>query len=149
MTTIDAIRARWAKATPGPWRWFGNTFGKNIYLATTHSGRMDVMDFARYGPRFAQPVFRVDSPTGGIMTKAHDLVTYEVDYRHDISGIDHPDAEAIAAAPEDVRVLLDEVDRLRDELRRISERTCRGTYGPCGEADVSARDADRALEPTP
>lgn len=156
MNTIDEIRERWAKATRGPWKWFGNTKMHEIYLATEHSGRRFVMQFARWGMHSAQPLFQVRTPRGGIMTYVRDLVRYEVrpppgenPYRYDVDGINHPDADAIAAAPEDVRVLLDEVDRLRDELRRISERTCRGTYGPCGEADVSARDADRALEPTP
>lgn len=99
MSQIDEIRSRWEKATPGPWRWFGR------YLATTHSGRRAVIVFGRWGMRDADPLFCTD----GILEHG------EKPCRADIDGIHHPDAEAIASAPEDVRVLLAEVDRLRAE----------------------------------
>lgn len=113
MSTIAEIRERWAKATRGPWRWFGNTKSKDIYLAATHSGRVSVMQFERYGRSGAQPVFRVRTYDGGIMMPAQNLVVLEAVHRADISEIRHPDATAIASAPEDVRVLLEEIDRLR------------------------------------
>lgn len=88
-----------AKFTPGPWRWFGNTKTKYIYLATTHSGRLYVMDFVRWGMQSAQPCFQ-PAPGKIAMQPATDLVRYEVDYRQDIACIDHPDAYLIAAAPD-------------------------------------------------
>lgn len=112
MSTIAEIRERWEKATRGPWRWFGNTKSKDIYMATTHSGRVFVMQFERYGRSGAQPVFQVRTSTGGIMTPAHNLVIYEAPHRADISGIDHPDAIAIEHAWEDIQSLLGEIDRL-------------------------------------
>jgi hypothetical protein len=31
---IEVIRERWSKATRGPWRWFGDTAGHGVCLAT-------------------------------------------------------------------------------------------------------------------
>jgi hypothetical protein len=39
-TRVEAIRARAAAATAGPWRWFGNTAVDSVYLGTDHSGRL-------------------------------------------------------------------------------------------------------------
>lgn len=93
--------------TPGPWGWFGHNHG--FYLATTHSGRRFVMDFARMGMQWAQPRFQIN----GRMVDGADLVRFEVDptvqgfkdgkaapsvYRYDITDIDHPDARLIAQA---------------------------------------------------
>lgn len=99
--------------TPGPWAWFGDALTNWLYLATEHSGRRVVMDFARWGTRSAQPRFRSQR---GIMVPANELVTFEVGgrgvvgvdaarndesvYRFTIDGIDHPDARLIAAAPD-------------------------------------------------
>ncbi|GBQ90823.1 hypothetical protein [Gluconobacter albidus] len=101
-----------AKFTKGPWAWFGNANGNQVYLATTHSGRRYVMQFRRWGMRGAQPVFQ---PTQG-MVEAKNLLKFEVGdrsvtgvdeakanssvYRTDIRGIAAPDAHLIAAAPE-------------------------------------------------
>lgn len=103
--------------TPGPWGWFGNEHG--FYLAAKHSGRLYVMDFTRRGMNGAQPRFRV----GGLMHDAADLVQFAVGkasvrglkaakkdqsvYRYDITGIDHPDARLIAAAPDLFEVVRD------------------------------------------
>lgn len=100
-----------ASHTPGPWRWFGDPMFGGMYLATVKNGRRFVMDFDRMGMRYAQPRFQ-DS---GVMVGASELCTFEVGdngivgmkaaranasvYRYDISGIDHPDARLIAAAP--------------------------------------------------
>lgn len=82
--------------TPGPWGWFGNTEHGGLYLATVNDGRRLVMDFVRQGMQSAQPRFQVN----GLMIPAVDLVKYEVAYRKDITGVDHPDARLIALAPE-------------------------------------------------
>ena len=98
--------------TPGPWAWYGDGAHHQIYLATAHSGRRWVMGFNRWGMRGAQPCFQ----SGGILRAASDLFTFVVGdksvrgiaaaksdgsvYRYDVSGIDHPDARLIAAAPD-------------------------------------------------
>lgn len=115
---IESIRQRWAAATRGPWKWFGNTGCNSLYLATTHFGRRFVMQFARWGMRGAQPVFQVKKMDGGVMTDAKDLVEYEVPYRKDISRINHPDAIALERSWEDIQALLAEVDRLRAALEK-------------------------------
>ncbi len=97
--------------TPGPWAWFGNRSG-GVYLATPDRGRRYIMGFRRYGMNGAQPTFCV----GSVMKPAAELVQFAVGdesvrgfknadgdasvYRYDISGIDHPDARLIAAAPD-------------------------------------------------
>lgn len=98
--------------TPGPWGWFGNARGNNIYLSTVNHGRRFVMQFNRWGMADAQPVFQVN----GVMKDAKHLLKFEVGnpavtgieaaktddsvYRLDISGIDHPDAILIQHAPD-------------------------------------------------
>lgn len=130
------------KTRPGPWRWFGDTRGQELYLATRHGGRIFVMGFERWGTRSGAPTFQVD----GRMEPASELVRFEVGdpdivghtaaemsrsvYRHTIASIDHPDARLIEAAPE-LRLLLARAleegidDALRAEsievLRRIEE----------------------------
>lgn len=117
---VPEIRARLKAATPGPWRWFGDmSNGGSPYLAARHSGRRFVMKFWRNGMQGAQPVFQ--GPDGMVPTK--DLAIYEVCpdatdakdprlYRHDIVGFRSPDADLIAHAPEDIRYLLELVERL-------------------------------------
>jgi len=99
--------------TPGPWSWFGNARTREIYLATTHSGRRYVMGFKRWGMRGAQPMFQ---PAERGLVPAESLLKFEVGdrsavgldaakndesvYRFDISGIDCADARLIASAPE-------------------------------------------------
>lgn len=130
--TLDAIRARHAAATPGPWRWFGSggriRKAVKVYLATVNRGRIFVMDFVRSGWRDAQPRFQVRRSGMGLMTPSHELFAYEVEYRDDISGITHPDAEFLAHSWEDVRDLLDEVDRLRAASTKAAAEL-RHTYG--------------------
>lgn len=140
---IEEIRARAAKATPGPWGWFGNTDTRHTYLATIRWGRYLVMSFHRWGMNGAQPMFaegrrldpKYDDGTsmcrfarGERMVKAEFLGRYEVApdatsrdddrvYRADLVGFRNPDAEFIAHARADVDELLAEVDRLRQALR--------------------------------
>lgn len=112
------LRARFASATRGPWRWCGNGGRKrrevHLYLATTHSGRIYIMDFVRSGWSGAQPRFH---PQGMPMVDARDLLTYQVEYRDDISGINNPDARFLERSWEDVDALLKELDATREALR--------------------------------
>ncbi|GEM48812.1 hypothetical protein [Deinococcus cellulosilyticus] len=120
-TEIQAIKDRWSKATKGPWQWSGyvsrdSLKQTDINLTTTWGGRRVVMMFERVGFRDAQPWFQPQPGDLG-MQPGRDLVKQdpETGSGH-ISGINHPDAEAIAHAPEDVRMLLQEVDRLRAQV---------------------------------
>lgn len=49
----------------------------------------------------------------GVIKPINDFAVPEVDYRNDVDRIDHPDAQAIAHAPDDVAWLVAEVRRLR------------------------------------
>lgn len=122
-TDIDDIRARADAATPGPWRWAGNTRSQDIRLVTRDRGRVFVMGFRRWGMHLAQPEFQVMRDGSGYMIPASDLPIYEVCpdattaddrrvYRQDIIGIRNPDAEFIASARQDIDDLLDYIDVL-------------------------------------
>ncbi|MEU8920380.1 hypothetical protein AB0D10_05490 [Kitasatospora sp. NPDC048545] len=118
---LDAIQARCDAATPGPWRWRGNTEARHLRLQTPHHGGLTVMDFKRWGMQGARPRFARDH----LMYPANEMVTYEVAawskdiYRKDIVGIEHPDAEFIAAAREDVPALLARVRELEAAIGAV------------------------------
>lgn len=103
--SLKSIRERASAATPGPWRWGGNVDNREIYLSTTHSGRIFVMRFVRWGMHQAQ--FRLRGSDGLGMTDASDWVEREQPYRGDIKTFAHPDAQFIAHARTDVELLLD------------------------------------------
>lgn len=84
-----------AEHTPGPWRWQGN--GKDIWLVSATSMLPTVMNFVRVGMNGAGPRFSHD----GIMYRAlRWAIRPERHNEWKITGIDHPDARLIAAAPE-------------------------------------------------
>lgn len=117
---LAEIEARAAAATPGPWRWRGNTDVWSMRLQAPVRGALTVMDFVRWGMRNAAPRFAIN----GLMHRADEMARFEVCpdatsrkdprvYRADLTGIRHPDAEFIAAARSDVDWLIAEVHRLR------------------------------------
>lgn len=103
---VDAIRARHAAATRGPWKWFGYHGSHQIELCA----RDTIMSFRRWGMRSAQPLFCTDGLLYGVKTLA---VPDSAPERRRITDINHPDARFMAAAWQDVADLLAEVDRLR------------------------------------
>jgi hypothetical protein len=129
---LTAARARHAAATPGPWRWYGNTETRTVYLATAHSGRYHVLGFRRWGMRGAQPEFQIyDRYEGPVRDRgSHGMVAFAdlearagadrgpgfdvavPRYRHDFVGVGHPDAALIEHGWEDLRAAFAEVDRL-------------------------------------
>ncbi|WP_063748905.1 hypothetical protein [Streptomyces sp. NRRL B-24484] len=123
------IQAREEAATPGPWRWRGDTAARHLRLQTPHRGGLTIMDFIRWGMNGARPRFA----RGGLMYPADEMATY--DYRKNVVGIDNPDAAFIAHARQDVADLIAEVGWLAAELAdRIAELT------------TSARVAEQAWE---
>lgn len=117
---IEEIRARAAAAMPGPWIWKGNTEVQQIELISRAEGLWTVMSFERWGMRDAQPFFLGDDK---FLHSVKDFVVYQVCpdceskddprvYRQDFFEINHPDAQFIAHARQDVETLLAEIDRL-------------------------------------
>lgn len=106
---LEEIRARHAKATPGPYRWRGYGTNHTISLDSVASGN-EVLGFRRWGFGGAQPVFCTD----GLLYAASELLVPDsAPDRKRITGIVHPDAEALQHAWQDIDELLAEVGRLR------------------------------------
>jgi len=129
---IDDIRQRCNQATPGPWMWDISTANKRCLLETAHSGRYFVMGFERWGTQGACPKFQkfrkyegpVDERESMGMVRADKLAkSYPGKEHHEgfDDYIDHPDALFIAHARQDVEVLLAEIDRLNDDLKKQRE----------------------------
>lgn len=126
---IARVREYEAKATKGPWRWFGNTTVHDVYLSTVDRGRRYVMDFVRWGMGSAQPRFQVyrgghENPDDGIMTKASKLVEYEVEYRKDFTRIKNPDADFIAQSRADLPTALAMLEEAIPILATVAEGEC-------------------------
>lgn len=92
------------KFTPGPWRWELNKNSKVIELC---GGRPQfdktVMDFERWGMGGAAPRFQDPADQHLLLTRAEHFAVVVPGREHHRSwfqGIDQPDANLIAAAPE-------------------------------------------------
>lgn len=128
---LDALEATAKAARPGPWQWFGNTKGHWVYLATTHGGRVFVMDFDRWGMTGGQPRFQIDHrmvKLGDLAKDEHSLgPKFEVPYRRDFVGIGHPDATHIAANSPDVTIaLIARIRELESALLSVADLSDRG-----------------------
>lgn len=130
---LQEIGERWAAATPGPWYWntyhMDNPYHASLHLMSNQGNRPSVMEFRRHGmqgalPSFAQ--FENGKPTGFI-----EPATAFWDRENMV--IDHPDARAIASAPEDIEALL-EIVRLKDEeIAGLTEEVLDYREGHTGE----------------
>jgi hypothetical protein len=128
MIDIEAVKAREAAATPGPWRWGGlDDAYTGVDLRAMVSGIPIVMGFRRLGMRSAQPCFwRRENPkdnpgwSPADYQLARSIAVREVPYRRDVVALDNADARFIAAARQDVADLLAEVERYRELCRRLS-----------------------------
>lgn len=125
-----ALRKIAHAATPGRWAWRGNTATHWIELRALIGGLPAVMRFTRWGMQRAAPAFAEtdDLHDGwhGYMERATKWFRPTAPHNEwDICGIDHPNAEHIAAAdPTTVLRLLNTVERqdaLLAELREIAE----------------------------
>lgn len=102
---LGEIRARLARATPGPWRWAPYD-GGSIHFLTN------------------QPAER-DDPYRAPLPRIHSDGSAWGEYSADID-VDGPDAALIAAAPQDIADLLAEVERLRADVARLEWLTANG-----------------------
>lgn len=92
-----------ATPTPGPWRWELNEKSKRVVLCGGNPHYdLDVMGFQRWGMGSASPHFREDVDRMCIMHRATKWAHPVKGREHHSSwfmGINHPDANLIAAAP--------------------------------------------------
>lgn len=113
---VTEARELLAKATAGRWAWYLNLKAKQVTLQSEGGMRQIVIDFTRWGMNGAQPRFQVD----GLMQDAQDCAAIVEGREHHASwfqGIDHPDANLIARAPELLRQLTNEVEALRKHIK--------------------------------
>jgi len=128
MDRIQEIRDRLEKATPGPWQWDGSKNSKTVDLETWSRGRHTVMSFERWGFYSACPTFTESLEEGNqnlkwnsarILQRADKwMVNRQSHHEGWDMDIIHPDAQLIAHAPEDIRFLLGEIERLQGELEK-------------------------------
>lgn len=117
---VAEVEALLAKATPGRWLWILNLKAKQVHLEAQDGPRQYVIDFVRWGTNGAQPRFQVD----GLMQDAQDCAAIVEGREHHAAWyqtLDHPDANLIAAAPDLLRRLVDEVKRLRLQVEVQTE----------------------------
>jgi hypothetical protein len=89
------------KHSPGPWTWEFNEEHKSMTLFG--KGRLIVMDFVRWGMRGSAVRFRHNVDGMELMEHAGKWAVTHPGREHHASwfkGIDHPDANLIARAPE-------------------------------------------------
>lgn len=108
---MQRLREVAERATPGPWRWWGQTRGPmSLVSKMPGMGTPFVMGFKRLGMQEAQPTFATERNISerkcGLMTPASELAVREASYRDDIRAIDNPDAEFIAMFDPDVALKL-------------------------------------------
>jgi len=138
---LEAIEAREAAATPGPWVWDVHSHNKIVYLRTDHSGYFYVMGFQRWGPQSAAPTFQVYEKDSGELWERESKGMFRADKltksfpgkEHHVGWddyINHPDAEFIAHSRQDVEALLAEVKSL------IAETECLARERDAAVADL-------------
>ena len=114
---ISEIRARCDAATPGPWKWkMWTGCLKDVYLAGSEKV---AMSFGRYGRSGGAPYF----PHNGLMTRVDKLFTRAQKKERKFSFFDflnHPNAEFIAHAREDLPWALDIIAAQQAEIDRLS-----------------------------
>ena len=117
---LAEIEERWSKASNGAWIWEVNPKYHTVSLRSR--GGLVVMDFVRWGMGSAAPRFLDENHLLHRVDKLMEPIPGREHHSHWAQQVNHPDAVAIAAAPEDVRSLLAEVRRQRDENRAMQSR---------------------------
>lgn len=147
---LESIERREAAATPGPWRWEVSLKSKQISL---NGGKprydLTVMDFERWGMAGARPRLLERSSGHGLMLMTSaDKFAAEVPgrehHREWFQTLNHPDAEFIAHARQDVSALVAEVKSLRAEVD-----TRRSEAQPQAPIAEIIRDIEQALTLAP
>lgn len=112
MTDVELaeIEERWNRASKGRWMWEINPKSHHVDLETSFG--MTVMDFVRWGMGGAAPRFRDENDLLHRVDKMMEPIPGREHHACWAQRINHPDAVAIAAAPEDIRSLIAEVRRL-------------------------------------
>lgn len=109
--TLDEIRARWANATPGPWKAGGPVTREALLRAAPSGLSAEVYEIGHNSDHFPPALAVVND-----YCVPHPLRGPKVLDRERWTAADN--AQAIAHAPEDVAWLLAEVERLRALLAR-------------------------------
>ncbi len=157
---VKEIKERHNRATPGPWKWLVNEYCHNAKLVTVHSGQYYVMGFKRWGMHDAQPTFQKYERCSGPVTergsmgmrKASEMLRFNQDYRHDDGWIDHPDADCIAHAWEDVDILLAEIERLQTYVYELKDeivceaKTAYAEDGCAYHIEATGSEAERVTQ---
>lgn len=117
---LAEIEKRWSKASKGAWIWEVNPKYHTVSLKSR--GGMVVMDFVRWGMGSAAPRFLDESHLLHRVDKLMEPIPGREHHSHWAQQINHPDALAIAAAPEDARSLIAEVRRLNAEVERLKKQ---------------------------
>jgi hypothetical protein len=131
---LNEIKSRLRAATPGPWEWDVNSVHKIVNLMTTHSGRLYVMGFVRWGTNGAAPTFQTDK----YMVRADKLLKSMPGKEHHQGYddyIDHPDADLITNAPTDIQALLEYIEEI--EGRYYTPKEYEAAFNkPWGDRDA-------------
>lgn len=120
---IERIRSRWASATPGPWIWTDvfNDIPNNGKHA--NDGSRGVTGLLRNADGFDEDTYIVtvaESVCRDCLNSAAGI-TNSACQQHDMGGLlfkSKHDMAAIAAAPDDIAILLREIDSLQARLRQ-------------------------------
>ena len=117
---LAEIEERWSKASSGAWIWEVNPKYHTVSLRSR--GGLVVMDLVRWGMGSAAPRFLDENHLLHRVDKLMEPIPGREHHSHWAQQVNHPDAVAIAAAPEDVRDLIAEVRRLKTENRAMQSR---------------------------
>lgn len=119
------IKGLLEKATIRPWAWFGS--GDKCYLASERSGRLYVMDAVRSGMQGATFRFAEREPTtGGLLLNASHFAKKKDYEPHEWLSLDHPDAELIVYAVNNLERLLRENEALKVVVEAARDLRCNG-----------------------
>ena len=105
---LNAIKARWAAATPGPWAldpglWSPPSWGETMHYRRVVHGEPNEISGIR------QPIFSTNGATDGSEQAAQN----------------HHDAAAVAHAPEDIAALIQALEEVRDALTPFTDHAHR------------------------
>lgn len=158
--TLDALLGELEtledEALKGPWQWCGNTATGQVMLATVDRGRIFVLmpsveQVRRLGDPDRRHDFEADLRLQPRLHTGHGMLSYrkfaiydvcpdavgkpddERVYRHDFTGLDHPDAKILVAARNILPTLLKIIRIQQKALRDYSQAQESTAYDSDGE----------------